>query len=88
MHKTQGYPHPEGTIRGLAQAPLHLQNMVAELVDNALGASSDQQNVEVCVDLSGHREGGDLYTLSVWDNGPGISLVDLQKKVFVLGCPP
>lgn len=85
MPNTNGTPDPAGTIRGLAQAPLHLQNMVAELVDNALAASANQQ---VRVDLSQHQDGGDLYVLRVWDNGPGISLQQLEQFVFKLGQPP
>lgn len=83
---TRGIPHEKGTVRGLAQAPLHLQNMVAELVDNALAATNVNQRV--CVDISQHRDGGDLYILRVWDNGPGISLQRLESEVFSLGYPP
>lgn len=86
MSTTSGVPDEAGTIRGLAQAPLHLQNMVAELVDNALASSTGQQTV--CIDLSPHADGGDLYVLRVWDNGPGISLERLEKDVFKLGSPP
>jgi hypothetical protein len=60
--------------------------MVAELVDNAL-ASSDG-NLKVCIDISPHPDGGDLYILSVWDNGPGIGLEKLEQDVFSLGHPP
>ena len=70
MPTTNGMPDQAGTLRGLAQAPLHLQNMVAELIDNALAASAADQ--KVWVDLSQHPDGGDLYILRVWDNGPGI----------------
>ena len=86
MPTTSGIPNEAGTIRGLAQAPLHLQNMVAELVDNALAASSGLQ--KVCLDLSVHPDGGDLFILRVWDNGPGISLQRLERDVFQLGHPP
>jgi|GEM_PF-923576 hypothetical protein len=60
--------------------------MVAELVDNALGAASTNQ--KVWIDLSLHPDGGDLYILRVWDNGPGIPLERLEKDVFSLGHPP
>ena len=86
MPTTSGSPNQEGTIRGLAQAPLHLQNMVAELVDNALAAHEGPH--VVCVDLSSHQDGGDLYILRVWDNGPGIPLQRLKEDVFQLGHPP
>lgn len=81
---TNGTPDQAGTIRGLAQAPLHLQNMVAELVDNALAATAP----EIYIDLSQHPDGGDLFVLRIWDHGPGISLDDLRDKVFRLGQPP
>ena len=86
MPTTQGTPNQDGTVRGLAQAPLHLQNMVAELVDNALAPASVGQ--KVWVDLSPHPNGGDLYILRVWDNGPGISIQRLEQEVFALGQPP
>ena len=79
-------PDQAGTLRGLAQAPLHLQNMVAELIDNALAASAADQ--KVWVDLSQHPDGGDLYILRVWDNGPGIPLERLEQFVFKLGQAP
>jgi hypothetical protein len=82
-YSTSGTPEAEGTIRGLAQAPLHLHNMVAELVDNALAASPE--NPHVWIRLSKDTEGGDLYVLEVWDDGPGIPLDRLQSKVFTLG---
>ncbi len=84
--KARSAPHESGVYRGLAQAPLHLQNMVAELVDNALAAKPS--GFEIRVDLSPAPEGGDLYRLRVWDNGPGISLSNLETAVFVLGEPP
>src|SRR5260370_1013595 len=87
MPTTCGTPDQAGTVRGLAQAPLHLQNMVAELVDNALAATTGAQTV-INVDLSPHQDGGDLYVLRVWDNGPGISLRQLEQEVFQLGRPP
>lgn len=83
---TRGIPHQTGTVRGLAQAPLHLQNMVAELIDNALAATNANQ--KVCVDISQHLDGGDLYILRVWDNGPGIPLCRLEDEAFTLGYPP
>lgn len=86
MPTTRGTPNRHGTVKGLAQAPLHLQNMVAELVDNALAAAPDQKNV--WIDLSPHPDGGDLFVLRVWDDGPGISLSDLEDRVFSLGAPP
>jgi hypothetical protein len=86
MPTTQGTPDQVGTIRGLAQAPLHLQNMVAELVDNALAAISGVQ--KVYVDLSPHEDRGDLYILRIWDNGPGIALQRLEHDVFQLGHAP
>lgn len=86
MSRTSGTPDQAGTIRGLAQAPLHLQNMVAELVDNALAAADSGQ--KVCVDLSPHEDGGDLHVLRVWDAGPGISLERLEQDVFKLGHAP
>lgn len=86
MPTTSGIPDQAGTIRGLAQAPLHLQNMVAELVDNALASTTGTQTV--CIDLSPHPDGGDLHVLRVWDTGPGISLQSLEKEVFKLGNPP
>jgi hypothetical protein len=84
MPVTRGTPNQAGTVRGLAQAPLHLQNMVAELVDNALGCGAKS----VWIDLSAHPAGGDLYVLRIWDDGPGVSLTDLEEKVFSLGQPP
>src|SRR5271168_24544 len=87
MPSTRGTPDQAGTVRGLAQAPLHLQNMVAELVDNALAATTAAQSV-INVDLSPHEDGGDLYVLRVWDNGPGISLRQLEEDVFQLGHSP
>lgn len=86
MPTTSGNPNQDGTVRGLAQAPLHLQNMVAELVDNALAANNANQ--KVYIDLSDHPDGGDLYILRVWDNGPGIPLDRLKNEVFCLGHPP
>lgn len=86
MPTTRGTPHASGTIRGLAQAPLHLQNMVAELVDNALAATT--ADPKVVVDISAHEDGGDLYLLRIWDEGPGISLDRLRDEVFALGTPP
>lgn len=86
MPTTNGAPDQAGTVRGLAQAPLHLQNMVAELVDNALAAGVGDQRI--FVDLSQHPDGGDLYVLRVWDNGPGISLERLEHVVFKLGHAP
>jgi hypothetical protein len=83
--KTNGIPNAEGLYRGLAQAPIHFQNMVAELVDNAL--ASAQSNSEVWIDLSPERSGG-MFRLSVSDNGPGISLTKLQNEVLTLGFPP
>jgi hypothetical protein len=87
MPTTNGVPDQAGTIRGLAQAPLHLQNMVAELVDNALAANPTGIQ-KVYVDLSPHEDGGDDYVLRVWDGGPGISLQRLEQDVFQLGHPP
>jgi hypothetical protein len=86
MPNTHGTPDEAGTIRGLAQAPLHLQNMVTELIDNALAVTDAP--LTVCVDLSPHADGGDLFILRVWDNGPGIPLDRLEKDVFKLGHPP
>ncbi len=86
MPKTCGIPDEAGTIRGLAQAPLHLQNMVAELIDNALAATAG--DATVCIDISPHPDGGDLYILRVWDSGPGISLRRLEEAAFRLGHPP
>jgi hypothetical protein len=83
--KTNGIPNAEGLFRGLAQAPIHFQNMVAELVDNALAATPT--NAEVWIDLSPEGSGG-LFRLSVSDNGPGISLAKLQNEVLTLGFPP
>lgn len=86
MPTTSGTPDQAGTMRGLAQAPLHLQNMVAELVDNSLAASTNPTQINI--DLSAHADGGDLYILRVWDNGPGISLERLEQFVFKLGRAP
>jgi len=60
--------------------------MVAELVDNALAASTTGQ--QVWIDLSPHTDGGDLFVLRVWDSGPGIPFEKLRDKVFKLGTPP
>lgn len=84
--KTNSVPHAEGLFRGLAQAPIHLQNMVAELVDNALAANL--HDPEIWIDISSLGDGGDLYVLGVWDNGPGIPLLKLKSEVMTLGFPP
>jgi hypothetical protein len=83
---TNGVPNAEGLFRGLAQAPIHLQNMVAELIDNALAAKPDDP--EVWIDISPLASSGELYRLGVWDNGPGISLQKLKDEVLTLGFPP
>jgi hypothetical protein len=82
-----GNPHPKGLFRGLAQAPLRFQNLVAELVDNALAAGGSQRP-EIRIDLSLHVNGGDLYVLRVMDSGTGISREKLSSDVFCLGAPP
>src|SRR2546426_5047538 len=79
-------PHQGGTIKGLSKAPLHFQNMVAELIDNAL--SSKSQAFTIRVDLSPVPEGGDLYRLRVWDDGTGIPEQKLRTSVFTIGYPP
>lgn len=84
--QADGIPHPSGVFKGLAQAPLHFQNMVAELVDNAISAKSERFAIQV--DISPAPEGGDLYMLRVWDNGPGVTLANLRNVVFKLGFPP
>jgi len=82
----KGTPKAGGTFKGLAQAPLHLHNLVAELIDNSINAKP--QGFNVVVDISQHQDGGDHYIVTVKDDGPGISLNDLQNKVFVLGHEP
>lgn len=83
--ETNSTPNAEGLFRGLAQAPIHFQNMVAELVDNALAATSDHPEVWIDISQSG-AEG--VYVVSVADNGPGISLSKLRDEVLTLGFPP
>lgn len=79
-------PHTEGTIKGLAQAPIYLHNIIAELVDNAIAAKPS--NFNILVDISEHTDAADHFIIRVQDDGPGISLADLETRVFKLGAPP
>lgn len=79
-------PHESGIIRGLSKAPLHFQNLVAELIDNAISARG--QGFKILVNLSRVPEGGDLFQLTVSDDSGGIPEPKLRTKVFSIGSPP
>ncbi|MCJ7457417.1 MAG: ATP-binding protein [candidate division Zixibacteria bacterium] len=79
-------PDESGFYKGLAQAPLHFNNMVAELIDNAISAKDKDFNVYI--DISSEEKGGDNYIVRIWDDVPGISLTKLKNEVFKTGCPP
>ena len=85
-HNANSTPNENGTYNGLAQAPLHFNNMVAELIDNAI--STKDKDFNIYVDISSEETGGDNYIVRVWDEGPGISLSRLKNEVFTLGHPP
>src|SRR5690348_17214943 len=85
-HKADALPDAEGTILGLAQAPLHMHNLVAELVDNALAASKAMPTpARVKVRMILDKESTDLFHFEVEDAGAGASLDLLKTKVFRLG---
>lgn len=80
-----GVPDEKGIFRGLAQAPLHFHNAVAELIDNAIAEKLEKFNIHV--DLS-ESEKGDMYDVTVVDDCYGIPLEKLQHHVFKVGKLP
>jgi len=81
-----GVPEEKGIFRGLAQAPLHFHNMVAELVDNAIAAKEKEFIVKI--DISKIPDTPDLFAVTVVDKGPGIPLKRVKDHVFKTGDPP
>ncbi len=79
-----GIPNEEGFFRGLAQAPLHFHNAVAELLDNAIAVK--EEGFEIKVDIS--KVEADTYEVTISDNGPGMSFKDIQDRIFKTGQPP
>lgn len=80
-----GVPDERGIFRGLAQAPLHFHNGIAELIDNAVAAKREKFNIQI--DLS-ESEQPDIYYATVVDDCFGIALETLQKHVFKVGKLP
>src|SRR6266567_1516875 len=78
-------PDERGIFRGLAQAPLHIHNAMAELVDNAIAAK--QQKFNVRVDISESTNAG-IYEVTVADDCLGIPLDKLKNHVFKVGRLP
>lgn len=76
-------PDQEGVFRGLAQAPLHLHNAVAELIDNAIAVKGQGFNIHI--DIS---EKAGKYDITVVDDCEGISLEKLKSHVFKVGKLP
>lgn len=84
MPQADGVPDEGGFFRGLAQAPLHFHNAIAELVDNAIAARG--RGFEIKIDITDADD--DTSTITVADNGPGIPLNKLESHVFKTGVPP
>src|SRR2546422_9535918 len=80
-----GVPDEHGVFRGLAQAPLHFHNAIAELVDNSIAAKPGGFNI--LVNISDTTETG-LLEVSVVDDCLGIPLNNLQDSVFRVGSIP
>jgi len=80
-----GVPDEKGIFRGLAQAPLHFHNAVAELIDNAIAAKPEKFKIQV--DISESEEPG-VYFVTVVDDCLGIALEKLQNHVFKVGKLP
>jgi len=78
-------PDEHGIFRGLAQAPLHFHNAVAELIDNAIAEKQEKFNIQV--DISETEETG-AYYCTVVDDCFGIALDKLQNWVFKVGKLP
>lgn len=80
-----GMPNEQGVFLGLAQAPLHFHNAIAELVDNGIAAKPEKFNI--LVDISDTSESG-VLEVSVVDDCLGISLNPLRDSVFRVGSLP
>jgi hypothetical protein len=80
-----GVPDEKGIFQGLAQAPLHFHNAIAELIDNAIAAKQEKFNIHV--DLS-ESEATGIYYATVIDDCFGISLQRLKNHVFKVGKLP
>jgi hypothetical protein len=78
-------PDERGIFRGLAQAPLHVHNAVAELIDNAIAAKPERFNIQV--NLSEAEQPG-AYDCTVVDDCLGITLERLKNDVFKVGRLP
>jgi hypothetical protein len=83
--EADGVPDEQGFFQGLAQAPLHFHNAIAELVDNSIAAKDGK--FKVIVDISDTASPG-IYEASVIDDGPGISLDTIMNHVFKTGKKP
>lgn len=80
-----GVPDEKGIFRGLAQAPLHFHNAIAELIDNAVAAKQEKFNI--LVDISKSEKTG-ARDVTVIDDCLGITLERLQTHVFKVGKLP
>lgn len=72
----------DAMYEGLGHQNLNFHQALAELIDNAISAQND--NIPFTVEIHLTKDGDQVHIL-VADNGSGISLSDLSKRVMRLG---